>query len=95
MVTNSTRTDLLMESCTIESFVGANGVDMAVADWLMWSFAGLSSTLGNLMLFVLYHYERFGGDPAKRSLFNRLISHSVIACAVQSNMGNLLVMLIR
>ena len=55
----------------------------------------LSFSLGNFLLFGLYHYERFGEDPAKRSLFNRLISQCLLACAVQTNMGNILLILSR
>ena len=83
-----------MENCTLATFAN-NEPDNTMTDCLMWSMTGLSFTLGNLMLFGLYHYEKFGEDPAKRSLFNRLVSQCLIACSVQTNTGNFLLILSR
>ena len=83
-----------MENCTLATFA-IDDPDNTMTDCLMWSMTGLSFTLGNLMLFSLYHYEKFGEDPAKRSLFNRLVSQCLIACSVQTNMGNLLLIISR
>ena len=83
-----------VENCTLATFA-IDEPASTLTDCLMWSMAGLSFTLGNLMLFGLYHYEKFGEDPAKRSLFNRLISQCLIACSVQTNTGNFLLILSR
>ena len=34
--------------------------------------------LGNFLWFGVIHYEKFGGDPQKRSLTNQLTSHAAI-----------------
>ena len=34
---------------------------------------------GNALLWSIFHYERFGGDPQKRGLQNRLVSELVLS----------------
>ena len=46
----------------------------------------ISGTLGNALLIGIIHYERFGGDPQKRSIRNRLTSEIVFCAACISNM---------
>ena len=47
------------------------------------------SNFGNILLLSIVHYEKFGHDPQKRSLPNRVFSFStilgVILFAIQSN----------
>ena len=49
---------------------------MAPLFWMSWF---LNLTLGNALLLGVWHYERFGGDPQKRSLQNRLVSEIAIS----------------
>ena len=46
----------------------------------------VSGTLGNALLLGILHYERFGGDPQKRSVRNRMASEMVLCVA---SLGNL------
>ena len=46
----------------------------------------IAGTLGNALLIGVIHYERFGGDPQKRSIRNRLTSEIVFCAACISNM---------
>ena len=47
----------------------------------------VSGTLGNTLLFGILHYERFGGDPQKRSVRNRMASEMVVCVASLSNLS--------
>ena len=49
----------------------------------------IQSVFGNLLLGVIWHYERFGGDSKKRSLQNQLASHIIIACLLIMNSTNI------
>ena len=42
-------------------------------DIVIWTLLCPMVILSNLLLFGVAHYERFGGDPQKRSLGNRLV----------------------
>ena len=46
----------------------------------------ISGTLGNVLLIGIIHYEKFGGDPQKRSFRNRLTSEIVVCAACVSNL---------
>ena len=46
----------------------------------------ISGTLGNALLIGIIHYEKFGGDPQKRSLRNRLTSEIIVCAACVSNL---------
>ena len=50
---------------------------LAVFDTLLWIATVAAWTIGSLLMFGIIHFEKFGGDPQKRSLGNRLISCSV------------------
>ena len=58
-----------------------------------WNLAFLSiasfiaGTLGNALLIGIIHYERFGGDPQKRSVRNRMASEMVVCVAILSNLS--------
>ena len=47
----------------------------------------VSGTLGNALLLGILHYERFGGDPQKRSVRNRMASEMVLCVASLSNLS--------
>ena len=47
----------------------------------------VSGTLGNALLLGILHYERFGGDPQKRSVRNRMASETVVCVAILSNLS--------
>ena len=47
----------------------------------------VSGTLGNALLLGILHYERFGGDPQKRSVRNRMASEMVVCVASLSNLS--------
>ena len=49
---------------------------MAPFFWMSWF---LNLTLGNALLLGVWHYERFGGDPQKRGLQNRLVSEIAVS----------------
>ena len=49
----------------------------------------IQTVFGNLLLGVIWHYERFSGDSKKRSLQNQLASHIVIACLLIMNSNNI------
>ena len=48
---------------------------MQNSDILMWVQITLVSTVGTLVSLALIHFEKWGGDPQKRSMGNRLVSH--------------------
>ena len=45
---------------------------------LLWALFPLTTMVGNGFLIAVIHYERFTGDPQKRSLHNRLASHRLV-----------------
>ena len=47
----------------------------------------ISGTFGNALLIGIIHYEKFGGDPQKRSVRNRMASEMVVCVAILSNLS--------
>ena len=47
----------------------------------------ISGTLGNTLLLGILHYEKFGGDPQKRGVRNRMASEMVVCVASLSNLS--------
>ena len=64
-------------------------------DILLWTNTAFSWTFGLAMIFGIVHYERFGGDPQKRSLGNRLISCGVKSLASQTFFLQILLISVR
>ena len=64
-------------------------------DMLLWVNTVFSWTFGLAMIFGILHYERFGGDPQKRSLGNRLISCGVKSLASQTFCLQILLIAVR
>ena len=61
--------------------------EMSSWDFVITSLAFLTAgTLGNALLMGIIHYERFGGDPQKRSIRNRLTSEIVVCATGISNL---------
>ena len=56
--------------------------------YYLWTSIIILTVFGNLLLGVIWHYERFGGDSQKRSLQNQLASQIIIACLLILNNGN-------
>ena len=54
---------------------------------VLWLVNIVSFTFGNLLLLSILHYERYGGDPQKRSLGNRLAADMCLAILLCTNMG--------
>ena len=55
-------------------------VDLSIGfDLAIWAVMCPMVILSNLLLLGLAHYERFGGDPQKRSLGNRLASQAALS----------------
>ena len=48
----------------------------------------ITTLFGNGFLGIIWHFERFGGDPQKRSLQNRLASQIIVACILFMNSSN-------
>ena len=57
-------------------------------DIAMCTSASVCLSFGNALLIGILHYERFGGDPQKRGLGNRLIFHAVLAQMAFSTLLN-------
>ena len=55
-----------------------SGISRMWAVVLLWTLFTLTSIVGNGFLIAVIHYERFTGDPQKRSLHNRLASHRLV-----------------
>ena len=53
----------------------------------LWPLYILTSTLGSAMLLGIVHYEKFGDDPQKRSLGNRLASDMILLIVFSVNVG--------
>ena len=66
-----------------------------VYDAILWTFSILNWTFGLAMILGILHYERFGGDPQKRSLGNRLISSGILSLLGQCVCAQLNLVLIR
>ena len=64
-------------------------------DTLLWTFALINWTIGLSMMMGILHYERFGGDPQKRGLANRLISCGILSLLAQCICLQLILILIR
>ena len=85
-----------MPNLSIEGFcyshpnITANDVEHFKGHWayIISSLAFfVSGTLGNALLLGILHYERFGGDPQKRSVRNRMASEMVVCVASLSNLS--------
>ena len=64
-----------------------DGGEMSRWDFVITSLAFvIAGTLGNALLIGIIHYERFGGDPQKRSFRNRLTSEIVVCATGISNL---------
>ena len=57
-------------------------------DSLLWTSVLITSLFGNLLLGVICHFERFGGDSKKRSLQNRLASQIAFSSMLIMNSRN-------
>ena len=64
-------------------------------DAFMWMSSFAAWSIGSLLMFGIIHYEKYGGDPQKRSLGNRLISCAVQCLVVFSLCWQLLMILFR
>ena len=53
--------------------------DIDAFDCVLWTAVFFNFVLVLPLMAFFGHYERFGGDPQKRSLGNRLISHYILA----------------
>ena len=85
-----------MPNLSIEGFcyshpnITTNDVEHFKGNWayILSSLAFfVSGTLGNALLLGILHYERFGGDPQKRSVRNRMASEMVLCVASLSNLS--------
>ena len=56
--------------------------DLFYFDITFWICFAIMVIIGIPFNFGLVHYEKFGGDPQKRSLTNRLTSSSIICSTV-------------
>ena len=63
-------------------------LSLTIFDSLLWTGTFAAWTLGSVLMFGIIHYERFGGDPQKRSLQNRLASQIIVACILFMNSSN-------
>ena len=43
--------------------------------------------IGNILCLVIFHYERFGGDPMKRSIVNKFISAVCLTMAATTRVN--------
>ena len=62
-------------------------IDQGEYDFYYWA---ITTLFGNCFLGIIWHFERFGGDPQKRSLQNRLASQIIVACILFMNSTNFL-----
>ena len=70
-----------------QNFAFEDGGEMSRWDFVITSLAFvIAGTLGNTLLIGIIHYERFGGDPQKRSFRNRLTSEIVVCATGISNL---------
>ena len=56
---------------------GHVGIPMSPFEAILWLLRIVVTMAVNSLLVAIIHYERFGGDPQKRSLINRLTSDMV------------------
>ena len=54
---------------------------------LLWTIFMISGTMGNMLLLSVLHYERYGGDPQKRSVRNRLGFDITFSILLMVNLG--------
>ena len=64
-------------------------------DTILCTVSTMNWTIGLPMMLGILHYERFGGDPQKRGLGNRLISCGILSLLGQCICLQLLLVLIR
>ena len=67
----------------------------AVSDAVMWSSVLIFSTVGTFLMVSLIRYERFEGDPQKRSLGNRLVSNNLCTILIVCWTRNAFILLAR
>ena len=48
--------------------------EIVLPDIILWTLFTATTTIGNAFLIAVIYHERFGGDPQKRCLQNRLAS---------------------
>ena len=54
---------------------------------VLWFINSITFSFGNALLLSILHYERYGGDPQKRSLGNRLAADIGLAILLCTNIG--------
>ena len=69
----SYQSDMTMVNGNQSSFVSeSDSLDLLTISEICLEFP--VTIIGNILCLVIFHYERFGGDPMKRSIVNKFIS---------------------
>ena len=58
----------------INGSLNVDSANLRTFDVVYWTWTAVIFTIGIPLNLGILHYERFGGDPQKRSLTNRLTS---------------------
>ena len=66
----------IISKCTvvINDSLKVESTDTSTFDIIYWTLTAVIFTIGIPLNLGILHYERFGGDPQKRSLTNRILS---------------------
>ena len=72
------------DSPNTASIGGPPSLGLRVVLWFIYS---ITFSFGNALLLSILHYERYGGDPKKRSLGNRLTADIGLAILLCANVG--------
>ena len=97
MTSNTNYSNLIPSVICTVNFVQPkiNPQHLKIFDVCLWTSTVIAWTLGSLLMLGIIHYEKFGGDPQKRSLGNRLISSAVMSLAAYAFCWQIVLILIR
>ena len=85
-------------NCTLGNMMNNSEVDRYTSGDLdigIWVLLCPMAILGNFLLLGLAHYERFGGDPQKRSLGNRIASQAALSAVGLNSFRTITFLLMR
>ena len=85
-------------NCTLGNLMNNSEVDRYTSvglDIAIWVLLSPMVIFSNLLLLGLAHYERFGGDPQKRSLGNQIASQAALSLVGLNSLRTIDFMLMR
>ena len=81
---NLSRGRCVLVHCMVEVQDVIHAEDLINFDVFYWVCTAFVVLYGTLITIGIFYYERYSGDPQKRSLGNRFVSKGVLSCYVSA-----------